>query len=1643
VSEADGAVDTASADENTGTENGEKAGSDPSANAEQDAAKKGKRLPVLEEVDEYLNKGEPATAGRILDEAIMASESVKSALPLLHRAMQIRLEVMKDAPSMERLLVRLQRRLGSHPALEAALGDVLEKLGRYSEAVRALRRLVDGLPDPSHRAQAWLRIARMQEDHLGRLDAALESYEASLKDAPGLVDAALKGAQLALRSGLPARAKEIMDQMAGRMGEDDANRPAVCEVYLAIAEDLLHFPLFHDIAMAAANRVMALADDTDQKGMRALEIGESLEAYAGNWQNHMRALRDDALSARDKIEAARRYLAIAQIASVYDKGAARVDEDVDKCLLLAPQEPQVLRLLEATFKKLDRLDAFVEKVQAQAEKVRAPAAAVQIGMYLYRHLESNQGSDDAKIAALERVVGADSTHEEAVLALSEFYRQAGNAAGAAELFENLVAKSRDAQSKRDALKRLAIVYETELSALDKAAATLEKLRDLGGDDAETLTRLAELYDQPENAAARASVLETLVQLIEATDPDRTITVITSLFELFRGPLAEPSKAFEWGQRLYVLAPNADVEGELERLAGALARPRDLAQTYARSADRATDLATARLGSLRAARWFIEARETGTARGILEDLLGRDPNDKEALALFDTLLTKGMDPEEELAILTARLDHLTEKSDRIKTRLQLAGTYERLRRPEDGLRELDSILYDEPEHREALRKKAEILSGQERHRDLAQVLEQELRLAERAGEDGDAIQSLIRRLARIYDSRLGQPEKAAGLYLRAFEADAEDLDTVRALERLQAQDIHVVAIAEALQPYYFKVKAWRQHVDMIQIRRQSEDDPERRAALSVATAGVLEEQLKAPREAFDSWAQALVDRPGEQEYLDQLNRLAESTKSHARYAEVLQRAAENLPEGPQKLELMSRRAQLLQGELGDEDNAINAHKAVLEKNPTDAGTLRALSDIYERREAWDDYRSIQEKRLELGGDDVGAVAAALGEILLHQLENAAAANPILKQAAENLEGAKKVGALRNLVDARRQLFKGNEGPEMAEPLTEAMALLASNLAGEERAALRVEFGHLTRIHLGQHAEALNAYEAALANHPDHEGAFEGIRAILDDSSADASARLTSARILGPRYASQDNKVGEYAVLKVRYDLESDSSDRHKLAASISELLADDLEAPEDALDFLLEHLESESEDLISVRAAESLAAACGREAGVLAAWQKKAQSEDPEVARTFAGRVAAMAEAAGSVEQAILAHERLAELDPTSEEPLLRLRGLYAAMGQVEDVFGAQERLVALADGSERRDRWLALATSAFEELGDPDRGFNALFACLGEFPEDDDVLAALENRLEESQRLEELDTVLQKRVELASEPPARAARLLRRGRALAYLLDNPTEAVTVLTEALSIERDGHSTPEVTDLLQSLAGRDDEAARNALFAIVDHHRTQEAWQPLVESLEIAVTKTEGSDERARLLDEISQLQEEALRVPQLAFHAACRATREEPTTHRADRVAHLAQATGGYADVFAVFADAGNKLAEADPEAALGYLRRAAGVAQERIEDDDAKVRINEAILALAPGDEEALARVVELQRHKQDRGGLVEALRKKAQTSDDATERKAALMEAGEILFTELEDPQGAEECFRQVLFENERTTTPTANLPGVWSSSD
>jgi len=144
-----------------------------------------------------------------------------------------------------------------------------------------------------------------------------------------------------------------------------------------------------------------------------------------------------------------------------------------------------------------------------------------------------------------------------------------------------VASSSDFQGKGEAQSRLALLENGNNNGAPVALADIEALLQKQPDDLLLQTRAAEVYEKQGTFDKAASAYEKTLQLNPKLAP-----AAIKLAELYHGPLKNPAKAAEFGQKARALAPNdphvAGILGALAYSAGDFARAYGLLRESASS-----------------------------------------------------------------------------------------------------------------------------------------------------------------------------------------------------------------------------------------------------------------------------------------------------------------------------------------------------------------------------------------------------------------------------------------------------------------------------------------------------------------------------------------------------------------------------------------------------------------------------------------------------------------------------------------------------------------------------------------------------------------------------------------------------------------------------------------------------------------------------------------------------------------------------------------------------------------------------------------------------------------------------------------------------------------------------------------------------
>ncbi|MFB6264321.1 MAG: tetratricopeptide repeat protein, partial [Bradymonadaceae bacterium] len=343
--------------------------------------------------------------------------------------------------------------------------------------------------------------------------------------------------------------------------------------------------------------------------------------------------------------------------------------------------------------------------------------------------------------------------------------------------------------------------------------------------------------------------------------------------------------------------------------------------------------------------------------------------------------------------------------------------------------------------------------------------------------------------------------------------------------------------------------------------------------------------------------------------------------------------------------------------------------------------------------------------------------------------------------------------------------------------------------------------------------------------------------------------------------------------------------------------------------------------------------------------------------------------------------------PGEEELRADLRRLGEELDNGEDLYALYED--AIDGGVEDESTRLALhreaADIAEEQLEDVDAAIDHARTTLELDEEHLPTLEQLDRLYQRQHAWGDLADILQRQLDLAGgdEAPELEYRL---GYLFEQYLGDRRRALESYRRALE---DEPGQVGVVEGLERLI--DDEELRGEV-----------RYADLVDLLDRRREVVEGDGRRAELLLESAQIRIERLDEFELGWANLSRALRAEPG---ADDVLERLEATadeyGRHEELVALLEEVAEE--SSDPVTSARLLRRAGRRAREELDDAEWAARLFRRAHDSEPDDREALEGFESVARELDDPSSLVEALRRRAETSYEPDDRRQAFLEIGEI----------------------------------------
>lgn len=1288
-------------------------------------------------------------------------------------------------------------RLLEHPDLRAEAASILENIyeerSDWAKLLTALDILSDAEGDPDRRVALLRKIARVSSEMLQDHARAFKALSKGLTEQPA-----------------HAETRAELEHIA----EASTSWKALTELYDQIAEGLTDAQLSRSYWMRSAqidDQQLGLVDEAakgythvlslDPADVEALDALEQLFTRTQRWTDLVNVIekRIEQTSDPDQREAL-----FGQMARIYDQQLGRPDDAVTsykRVLESDPANATALAALDALFTRQKMWSDLAENLDAQLSLATDDEAQIALMLRLaalretemaqidqaiegYRTVLERDVSNAQALSSLERL-GGEPNYELVIADLLEpLYRQVGDYQKLIGVHEVQVRRADDSARRVDLLHQIAQLHEDAASDLGSAFSTLARALEEDPAQEQTQTQI----DRVARATGRFADLATVYQKLGAKQEDAALgsALIMMSAKVYESDIGDVDTAISLYRRvLEIDGTHLAAAESLERLFRQTERYQDLSQILQSKSEIVDEPADKKDALFQAAAIEEDVLEQPEAAiAVYKKVLAIDEDDVRAL---DALIKRylGLSRWQDLlAVYSKKADLVGDPDEKKRIYYQVGAVYEReLGDVQQAIDTYQKILELDPDDLQALSRLDVLYEQAQNWQELLGVLTRESEMCE---DPNEAI-SFQYRIAELYEKRLDDVTRAIELYREILQRQVDHEPTLLALEGLKSGEKDPLGAAAVLEPVYEAASDWTRLIAVHEVQVKHAGDPFQQVDLLHRIARLYEDALENHASAFDTYARALALDNGNEQTLQNLERLAMIVNRWPQVAALYDAELDKLTENPERLvELGLRTAQIFEVQLEDVDNAIGRYKRVTDVDPENQNAVRSLDRLYLQTERWSELAAVLERESEIGQtpDEILEFKYRLGQVQQHKLSNLDAAiaayRDVLNAAPEHtatleaLEGLFAAGTKQaEIAEILEPLYRAAGEWEKLAGVYEAQLTHTVNTDDEPEArqAAYYRIAELLEEKLIDPVRTLDVYIRALKEFP------------LDEKSSEEAPRLS-----GSIDGGWETLANAYAdILGLHNDTNIQRTIGRRLAKTFEDELGDIDKAVEtyryvlsvEALD--TEALANLDRIYLSIESWADLAS--------ILEMRVKAPAEEIELVDLYARLGEVYETRLNDIPNATVAFRKIFDgLDKTHDAAIQALARIYSQLESWQELNTVYERELENAAGDVAEAEIRAkLANLAALRLNDPGRAIDTWKIVLDLRGEDPEALAALANLYDSQQSWRELADVLERQFDIAASDDDRVNILTRRARTFEGKLQRDDLALEDWNRVLDID----------------------------------------------------------------------------------------------------------------------------------------------------------------------------------------------------------------------------------------------------------------
>jgi tetratricopeptide (TPR) repeat protein len=1278
------------------------------------------------------------------------------------------------------------------------------------------------------------------------------------------------------------------------------------------------------------------------------------------------------------------------------------------------------RIYEAGELYLELFDIYRRKVQiAYDESERRDILFKQA-----RVCELNLDDVSGATQTYETILDSDPTNAEAMEALERLYPKSERWADLMDLLDRRVELQPDGQV--DLLHRLGSLAEDKLGDYERALDYLSRALEADPNHVETLSALEAAMDDDARRGRVAEILEPVykqrgdwsklagaldARLEFCDDPLERKELLGQIGTVYEEQLGDLDRAFDTFARLF----SEDIEDRnswdlLTRLGSVLEAWEKLASVFAAALEDVVGDTpnTAELAFMLGDIYESRLEKPEEAKAAYQRVLAFSPDDPKAFSAVERMLLATESWSDLLELYRDAADAALEMDNRKQFLFKIADIQESAMEDHDAaINAFRDVLDIDDRDQQGITSLDRLYFQAERFEDLT------VHLRTQIDQEPDTEQrnELRRRLASVFEENLEDNTSAVDVYEEALSEEGGDPRSLAELERLILDDDQRQRIADILEPIYRDVDEWKKLVVILGTQNDYIDAPAQKVEKLREIAGLHENRGGNFLLAFDALKSAFQTDASEREVLADLVRLAESIENWEDLTKTIEDQLDEIYDMDFKMEVLHLLGVTQDRRLDNPRKAIEAYRAIIEINETDAKALDALEGLFNLVGDWDGLVEVLSRKADLADEPSARAELLRTKASIH----------------EDLMAAPK-----DAIDAYR-------GALDAEPTsTAAMDALERLYEGAEEWIEYIEIRRTRLDVVEEPEERLEVLRSIAAVHEDKlEDAFEAIacwRTVLEEDGHDAAAIAALDKL----YTRESMYTELLENLTLQKEITQDQALWVDIGVRIGELqekeIADLAGAVESYRDVLaqqpthagaieaLERLaQDESVRALAVEVIEPLHREASRFDSLAQILELKLQILD-DPAERFA-ELLGLAElhevGRSDPSDAFDVYARALAEDPARSEVMEAMERIAGAEGMWEklaDVYQAQS-----ADVYEPEvERGLLGRLGEIREvhLSDAAGAIDAYRRVLDSGAADEQILSALDRLYEREQKWAELDEVLEQEIGIAADMAEINQLKLRQAGIREREFGDVAGAIMAYRDVVE------ASPDNTEAVAALEGLlvKDEFVQDIVEVLTPVYEVRDEKEKIGRLFEHRLRVAGNDDDKVDLYRELAEHQEQVLGDPSPAFDAYAKAFALAPEhADLLEQLERLANELGSWASLLEVTEQVleGGRL---DPSAEVELGLKVAGWASTHVGDPRMAETRYRAVLEREPEHPEALVALVDLLQSLGRFEDLLPVLAQQADVTHDFTEKKEILFRIAQIARFELGNAERAAEAYRDVL---------------------